>query len=184
MVRSRIVRPLTGRSRKQLVNRNGNGERDMNCRNRSVILPKDFSATRRRSTILLPKEVTSCRGDIRYRDINEDGVIDVNDATYIGFPTTPRVIYGFSGFFNFKNIEFSFAFQGSGKRAFFMNPQKISPFEENRAMLKAIYDDHWSADNMKERPFWPRLSTQSIIVHNPQEEWDRIRTTKINLFYA
>ena len=89
-------------------------------------------------------------GDIRYRDINEDGVIDVNDATYIGFPTTPRVIYGFSGFFNFKNIEFSFAFQGSGKRAFFMNPQNISPFVDNRAMLKAIYDDHWSADNMKE----------------------------------
>ena len=107
-------------------------------------------------------------GDIRYRDINEDGVID---ATYIGFPTTPRVIYGFSGFFNFKNIEFSFAFQGSGKRAFFMNPQNISPFVDNRAMLKAIYDDHWSADNMKEHPFWPRLSTQSITAHNPQEAW-------------
>ena len=110
-------------------------------------------------------------GDIRYRDINGDGVIDVNDAMYIGFPTTPRVIYGFSGFFNFKNIEFSFAFQGSGKRAFFMNPKDISPFVDNRAMLKAIYDDHWSADNMKERPFWPRLSTQSIEVHNPQEAW-------------
>ena len=110
-------------------------------------------------------------GDIRYRDINEDGVIDVNDATYIGFPTTPRVIYGFSGFFNFKNIEFSFAFQGSGKRAFFMNPQNISPFVDNRAMLKAIYDDHWSADNMKEHPFWPRLSTQSITAHKPQEAW-------------
>lgn len=110
-------------------------------------------------------------GDIRYRDINEDGVIDVNDATYIGFPTTPRVIYGFSGFFNFKNIEFSFAFQGSGKRAFFMNPQNISPFVDNRAMLKAIYDDYWSADNMKEHPFWPRLSTQSITAHNPQEAW-------------
>ena len=110
-------------------------------------------------------------GDIRYRDINGDGVIDVNDATYIGFPTTPRVIYGFSGFFNFKNIEFSFAFQGSGKRAFFMNPTSISPFVNNRAMLKAIYDDHWSSDNMTERPFWPRLSTQSISVHNPQEAW-------------
>ena len=110
-------------------------------------------------------------GDIRCGDINEDGVIDVNDATYIGFPTTPRVIYGFSGFFNFKNIEFSFAFQGSGKRAFFMNPQNISPFVDNRAMLKAIYDDHWSADNMKEHPFWPRLSTQSITAHNPQEAW-------------
>ena len=110
-------------------------------------------------------------GDIRYRDINKDGTIDVNDATYIGFPTTPRVIYGFSGFLSYKNFEFNFAFQGSGKRAFFMNPEKISPFVENRAMLKAIYDDHWSANNMTEHPFWPRLSTQSISEHNPQENW-------------
>lgn len=122
-------------------------------------------------------------GDIRYRDLNGDGVIDVNDATYIGFPTTPRVIYGFSGFFNFKNIEFSFAFQGSGKRAFFMDPMKISPFVKNRAMLKAIYDDHWSEDNMTERPFWPRLSTQSIEVHNPQEDWGSGAETRKSTYF-
>ena len=110
-------------------------------------------------------------GDIRYRDLNGDGVIDVNDATYIGFPTTPRLIYGFSAFFNLKDFELSFAFQGAGKRAFFMDPMKISPFVKNRAMLKAIYDDHWNENNMKERPFWPRLSTQSIDAHNPQENW-------------
>ena len=110
-------------------------------------------------------------GDIRYRDLNGDGVIDVNDATYIGFPTTPRVVYGFSGFVNYKNWEFSFAFQGSGKRSFFMDPTKINPFVWDKAMLKAIYDDHWEEDNMKERPFWPRLSTQYISVHNPQENW-------------
>ena len=108
-------------------------------------------------------------GDIRYRDLNGDGVIDVNDATHIGFPETPRVIYGFSGFINYKNWEFNFAFQGSGKRAFFMNPMQINPFVNDRAMLKAIYEDHWSDDNMKERPFWPRLSTQAISAHNPQE---------------
>lgn len=110
-------------------------------------------------------------GDIRYRDLNGDGVIDVNDATHIGFPTTPRVIYGFSGFINYKNWEFSFSFQGSGKRGFFMDPMQINPFVNNKAMLKAIYEDHWSEDNMKERPFWPRLSTQSINIHNPQEYW-------------
>ena len=110
-------------------------------------------------------------GDIRYRDLNGDGVIDVSDATYIGFPTTPRVIYGFSGFVNYKNWEFSFAFQGSGKRSFFMDPTKINPFVGDKAMLKAIYDDHWEEDNMKEHPFWPRLSTQYISVHNPQENW-------------
>lgn len=110
-------------------------------------------------------------GDIRYRDINNDGQIDVNDAVYIGYPTTPRVIYGFSGFFNYKNWEFSLAFQGSGKRSFFINPDKISPFVNDKAMLKAIADDHWTEDNVSERPFWPRLSTQSIIAHNPYENW-------------
>lgn len=110
-------------------------------------------------------------GDIKYRDINSDGVIDVKDATYIGYPETPRMIYGFSGFFNYKNVELNFAFQGSGKRSFFMNPQSISPFYSDHAMLSAIYEDHWSEDNMASKPFWPRLSTSNIALHNPQEDW-------------
>ncbi len=110
-------------------------------------------------------------GDIKYRDLNGDGAITVADATYIGFPETPRLIYGFSGFFNYKNIEFNFAFQGSGKRTFFINPSAISPFVNDHAMLTAIYEDHWSEDNMSSRPFWPRLSPQNITAHNPQENW-------------
>ena len=124
-------------------------------------------------------------GDIRYRDLNGDGVIDVNDATYIGFPETPRLIYGFQGFLNYKNWELNFAFQGSGKRSFFINPQSISPFVDDHAMLQAIADDHWSEDNMNDRPFWPRLSTNSIIVHNPQEDWynaDNAETRKSTYF--
>lgn len=110
-------------------------------------------------------------GDIRYRDLNGDGIVDVNDATHIGYPTTPRVIYGFNGFINYKSFEFSFAFQGSGKRSFFMDPMAIAPFVNQRAMLKAIADDHWSTTNMTEKPLWPRLSTQPISVSNPQEDW-------------
>ncbi|MEY8592913.1 SusC/RagA family TonB-linked outer membrane protein [Butyricimonas hominis] len=110
-------------------------------------------------------------GDIRYRDLNGDGVIDVNDATHIGFPETPRLTYGFSGFVNYKNWEFSFSFQGSGRRSFFMNPALISPFVRDNAMLTAIYRDHWSEDNMSRKPFWPRLSTQNLVTHSPQEDW-------------
>ncbi len=110
-------------------------------------------------------------GDIRYRDLNKDGTIDVKDATYIGFPETPRVIYGFGGFVNYKNWEFNFSFQGSGKRSFFMNPKVISPFNGDHAMLTAIYNDYWSADKVSNKPFWPRLSTQNLISHNPQEDW-------------
>ena len=87
------------------------------------------------------------------------------------FFTFPRLIYGFSGFINYKRFEFSFSFQGSGKRTFFVNPSAISPFVGNHAMLTAIYNDHWSEDNMATRPFWPRLSPQNITAHNPQENW-------------
>lgn len=110
-------------------------------------------------------------GDIKYRDLNGDGVIDVNDATFIGFPQDPRLIYGFNGFLNWKNIELSFAFQGSGKRTFFIDPVKISPFVDDHAMLQAIADDHWSIDNQDIHAFWPRLSTYSIAQHNPYEDW-------------
>lgn len=110
-------------------------------------------------------------GDIRYRDLNNDGTIDVEDVTYIGYPETPRMIYGLMGTFNYKDLEFSFAFQGSGQRSFFMNPASISPFTQDRAMLKAIYEDHWSENNMSDNPLWPRLSTFNITEHNPQENW-------------
>lgn len=110
-------------------------------------------------------------GDIKYRDINNDGVIDVNDATYIGYPETPRLIYGFTGFINHKGLEFNFAFQGSGQRSFFIDPVKVSPFYGDHAMLKAIYNSHWSEDNQDLHAFWPRLSTYNISQHNPQEDW-------------
>ena len=50
-----------------------------------------------------PLQPTAMPGDIRYRDVNNDGVIDVEDAVHIGFPETPRFVYGFSGFINYKN---------------------------------------------------------------------------------
>ena len=110
-------------------------------------------------------------GDIKYRDINGDNVIDVNDAVFIGYPENPRLVYGFSGFLNYKSWEFSFSFQGSGKRTFFMDPVALSPFVNNHAMLKAIADDHWSEDNMRKKTFWSRLSPNSIAEHNPMENW-------------
>ena len=117
-----------------------------------------------------PSQPTAEPGDIRYRDVNGDGVIDSEDAMHIGFPETPRIVYGFSGFVNYKNWEFNFSFQGSSNRGFFLDPVALSPFVNDHAMLKAIYEDHWSEDNMSNHPFWPRLSTRGIAVYNPQED--------------
>lgn len=110
-------------------------------------------------------------GDIRYRDINGDRKIDLYDAVPIGFPETPRVIYGFNAFVNYKGFEFNISFQGMGERSFFLNPKQISPFDGNNAVLRAIADDHWTPTNVSNKPFWPRLSTDNITVHNKQEDY-------------
>ena len=115
-------------------------------------------------------------GDIRYRDVNDDNIIDIEDAVHIGFPETPRLIYGFSGFINYKNWEFNFAFQGSGKRGFFIEPKALSPFENDRAMLQVIANSHWTEKNVENRPFWPRLSVQNITTYNKQEDWSNNQT--------
>ncbi|OJU55948.1 MAG: SusC/RagA family TonB-linked outer membrane protein, partial [Bacteroidales bacterium 45-6] len=108
-------------------------------------------------------------GDIKYRDINGDGKISVDDATYIGYPTSPRFVYGFSAFVYWKRLEFSAAFQGSGQRSLFMNPVALGPFYGDHALLKEIWDNHWTPDNMQSKPFWPRLSTNAISTHNMEE---------------
>ena len=51
-------------------------------------------------------------GDFIYVDVNEDGVINDRDLIPIGYPTIPRVTYGLSGSLNYKNIDFSFLFNG------------------------------------------------------------------------
>lgn len=44
-------------------------------------------------------------GDIKYKDINDDGVVDINDRTIIGNPN-PKFIGGLSNNLNYKNFDF------------------------------------------------------------------------------
>lgn len=54
-------------------------------------------------------------GDIKYRDLNGDGVIDANDRTSLGYPTVPEILYGFGASVNYKRWDFSFFFQGTAR---------------------------------------------------------------------
>jgi len=84
----------------------------------------------------------------------------------IGFPITPEIIYGFGSSLGYKNFDFSFFFQGSGRSSFFISPASITPFVNNQALLKMIADDYWSEDNRNAYAFWPRLSDYTITNNN------------------
>lgn len=51
-------------------------------------------------------------GDLKYKDLNNDRTIDEKDMAPIGNGSLPRYFYGITGDFSYKNVEFSFLFQG------------------------------------------------------------------------
>lgn len=53
-------------------------------------------------------------GDLKYRDLNHNGVIDDGDAAPIGTGSLPRVVYAVSGGLNYKSLALNFLFQGIG----------------------------------------------------------------------
>lgn len=119
---------------------------------------------------------TYTAGDIKYKDINDDGKIDESDKVPIGYPTVPEIIYGTGFSFGYKALDISAFFQGSARSSFFINPSAITPFisRGQRALLKYIADDHWSETNRNLDAFWPRLSDYAIENNNvPSTHWLR-----------
>ncbi|HLP38263.1 TonB-dependent receptor [Lacibacter sp.] len=114
-------------------------------------------------------------GDIKYKDVNGDGVINNDDMVPIGFPQQPEIIYGFGASFGYKRFDFSFYFQGAARSSFFINPWNIQPFYLNGGyqnnLLKVIADNHWSEDNQNPYAFWPRLSTWRVNSNNQTSTW-------------
>lgn len=103
-------------------------------------------------------------GDIKYKDINGDGVINTDDIVPIGFPTVPEIIYGIGFTVGYGAFDLSCFFQGSAESSFFISPSDITPFinQGQRGLLKSIANDHWSENNRDIYAFWPRLSASAI----------------------
>ncbi len=114
-------------------------------------------------------------GDIKYRDVNKDGVINEADKVPIGLPTTPEIIYGFGGTIGYKGFDLSAFFQGSARSSFFISPSAISPFVasggQQNGLMKVIAEDHWSENNRNLYAFWPRLSTIQNNNNNQTSTW-------------
>lgn len=114
-------------------------------------------------------------GDIKYRDVNGDGLISDVDQVPIGLPTTPEIIYGFGGTVGYKGFDLSAFFQGSARSSFFINPSNITPFALNggsqNGLLKVIADSHWSEQNRDSYAFWPRLGPTFVENNTRTSTW-------------
>lgn len=59
-----------------------------------------------------PKHLTSAVGTMRMKDVNEDGVINTQDKTYIGNPN-PKFIFGINNTFSYKSFDMNIVMSGA-----------------------------------------------------------------------
>jgi TonB-linked SusC/RagA family outer membrane protein len=118
-------------------------------------------------------------GDIKYKDINGDDVINGIDMVPIGLPTTPEINYGFGLSAGYKDFDMSFFFQGSGRSSFWINTNAMSPFVQSTSdgkiletgLTKFIADDYWSEASQDPYAAWPRLSNYVISNNRQRSTW-------------
>lgn len=80
-----------------------------------------------------PKHSSSQIGTVRMRDINGDGVIDINDRTFIGNPN-PDFIFGLTNSFRYRNWDLSFLIAGS------VGGQTMAATYENIENLDGVFN--------------------------------------------
>ena len=67
-------------------------------------------------------------GDIKYKDVNGDGVVNDGDKVAIGATTKPNMIYGFGISASWKGLDVNVHFQGEGKTSFFIEGATVHAF--------------------------------------------------------
>lgn len=95
-------------------------------------------------------------GDVKYKDINDDGVIDNKDRQILG-NAFPRYTFGATYNLDWKGFDLSVLVQGVGKRTMYLRGELIEPFHSNYAYTMYQHQmDYWTPTNTDAR--WPRLA--------------------------
>ncbi|WP_426791890.1 SusC/RagA family TonB-linked outer membrane protein [Sphingobacterium sp. WOUb80] len=97
-------------------------------------------------------------GDIRYRDLNGDGVINQYDQGPIG-SEKPQILLGVNLGFSVANIDFSILFQGMINREVYLSGNSYREFNGGTGQAYDTHLDRWTLDNPGGS--YPRLSTSS-----------------------
>jgi TonB-linked SusC/RagA family outer membrane protein len=88
-------------------------------------------------------------GDIKYKDVNGDGVVDDYDVVPLEYSNTPQIQYGMAGEFNWKNWNLSILFDGVSRVSYFSGGAGFFPFigreTGNVLDLVAEQGNRWTA---------------------------------------
>jgi TonB-linked SusC/RagA family outer membrane protein len=102
-------------------------------------------------------------GDLKYRDINGDGVIDQNDITTIGKPNLPNTTIGLPIKIGYKGFDASVLFQGAFGYSLGLTGTAIEPF---KGQFQPIHEKRWTPATAASAEF-PRLTSNPTTINSP-----------------
>lgn len=134
-------------------------------------------------------------GDIRYRDVNDDGVISEDDMVWISNPQTPESMFGFGASLAYKGFDFSFLMQGAlGGTSYLSAGWAFQPFQYERepkytGNIITKFLDRWTPDNPDPHAFSPRLYMGQNVNNYRTSTWwlrnaDYMRLKNIEIGYT
>lgn len=107
-------------------------------------------------------------GDIKYKDVNGDGVINDGDRVAIGSTRRPNLIYGMGLSAQWKGFDANVHFQGAGKSNFFIYGKTVYAFSEGEwgnVLKNLVTEERWISADISGNPAtenpnapYPRLS--------------------------
>lgn len=100
-------------------------------------------------------------GDIKYKDMNGDKVINSDDRVAMGYNSTcPEIYYSFSLGLEWKGLGFSAQFQGVGNYTAILSGTYYHPLVDNTTISNYVYRNRWTPESPNAR--FPRLTTETV----------------------
>lgn len=138
-----------------------------------------------------PRQTGDVRaGDIKFKDLNGDGVIDSYDQAPIGYGDVPEIMYGFGFTVGYKAVSLSALFQGAAHVDVMLNGEGTMPFQQGlaRGNLFSNITDRWTEENPNPNAFYPRLMPGSLNDNYASSTWwvknaDYMRLKTLQLAY-
>lgn len=134
-------------------------------------------------------------GDIRYRDVNDDGKITEDDMIWTSSPSRPEQVLGLGASLAWKGFDFSFLMQGSfGATTYLTSGWYFQPFQAERdpklmGNLITKFRDRWTEDNPDPYAFSPRLYMGQNVNNYKASTWwvrnsDYMRLKNLEIGYT
>ena len=126
-------------------------------------------------------------GDIKYKDMNNDGVINDFDYAFNGKLTVPTKIFGLAFGTHFMNFDLSVLFQGALGGNVWLTGDVVWPFSGDVGVMADVKDNYWTPTHTDAK--YPRLSSSYNVNNNRISDYwmtsrDYLRLKNLELGYS